>query len=99
MRIIEQEFYWDQQSELTGLEIVVDRFYNNLPSKPYYANGFLYSRGSKIAKKSEAVKNTHIQVNHPQWKKDIILDFDYTYALIEWQFVKFHLSVLHLIIE
>ncbi|UNW11111.1 replication initiation protein (plasmid) [Acinetobacter indicus] len=99
MRIIEQEFYWDQQSELTDLEIVLDRFYNNLPSKPYYANGFLDSRGSKIAKKSEAVKNTHIQVNHPQWKKYIILDIDNPAAVIEWQYEKSHLPAPTLVIE
>ena len=58
-----------------SLTIVLKRFYNNLPDKPYHSNGFDVE-GLKINRKSEAIKKKYIQFNHPKWKKYILIDID-----------------------
>ena len=81
-----------------SLNIVLERFYKNLPKKPYQSNGLDYE-GLKINNKNEAIKKTYIQFNHPQWKKYIVIDIDHPGALVDWIYENSHLPAPNLVIE
>ncbi|MFC6631565.1 replication initiation protein [Acinetobacter beijerinckii] len=81
-----------------SLTIVLKRFYNNLPDKPYHSNGFDVE-GLKINRKIEAVKKKYIQFNHPNWKKYILIDIDRPGAVTDWLYESPHLPAPNLIIE
>ena len=81
-----------------SLTIVLKRFYNNLPDKPYHSNGFDVE-GLKINRKIEAIKKKYIQFNHPKWKKYILIDIDRPGAVTDWLYEAPHLPAPNLIIE
>jgi len=81
-----------------SLNIVLKRFFENLPSKPYCSNGFDIE-GTKINRKIEAVKKKYIQFNHPQWKKYIVIDIDRPGALVDWIYDQSYLPAPNLVIE
>lgn len=92
-------FEEDSKTNLTKLDLVLDRFLNNLPHKPYCADNFEWGGGLKIRSKSIAITKPYIQFNHPNWKKYIILDIDNPGAVSDWIFEKSHLPAPNLVIE
>lgn len=52
----------------------LQNFQNNIPKKPYCSSN--YKIGTVIRNKEIALKQSHIQVNHPLYQKYLILDID-----------------------
>ncbi len=70
-------FYSDNKS------ILINRLYENLPKKPYCTNNFM---GLHIREKKYAISHSHIQFNHPNFKKYIVIDADYPDAANAWRY-------------
>lgn len=89
----------NSQENPTGLEIVLNRLFDNLPEKPYCSDGFEWGLGTKIRNKKQAIIKPYIQLNHPMWKKYIILDIDNPGAVADWMYENSHLPAPNIVIE
>lgn len=63
--------------------ILISRLYENLPRKPYCTNDFF---GLRIREKKSAISHSHIQFNHPSFKRYIVIDADYAGAATAWRY-------------
>ena len=89
----------NSQESQTTLELVLNRLFDNLPEKPYCSDGFEWGLGTKIRNKKEAITKPYIQLNHPMWKKYIILDIDNPGAVVDWMYENPHLPAPNIVIE
>ncbi|MDQ9812166.1 replication initiation protein [Acinetobacter baumannii] len=62
---------------------IINRLYENLPKKPYCTSDFF---GLKIRDKKQAIRHSHIQINHPNFKRYIVIDADYPGAATAWRY-------------
>lgn len=63
--------------------LIINRLYENLPRKPYCTNDFF---GLRIREKKYAISHSHIQFNHPSFKRYIVIDADYANAATAWRY-------------
>jgi hypothetical protein len=63
--------------------LLINRLYENLPRKPYCTNDFF---GLQIREKKYAISHSHIQFNHPSFKRYIVIDADYAGAATAWKY-------------
>lgn len=99
MNIFASNFFKHNDNEHTQLSALLDRFNENLPTKPYCAQSFAFGDGLKIRSKEIAISTNYIQYNHPNWKKYIVLDIDNESAVVDWIYEKSHLPAPNLVIE
>ena len=92
-------FEQETNQNKTSLDVVLERLFDNLPNKPYCADGFDWGNMLKIRNKKEAITKPYIQFNHPMWKKYIVIDIDNTGAVADWIYDYSHLPNPNIIIE
>lgn len=92
-------FEQETNKNKTSLDVVLERLFDNLPNKPYCADGFDWGNMLKIRNKKEAITKPYIQFNHPMWKKYIVIDIDNTGAVADWIYDYSYLPQPNLIIE
>lgn len=79
------------------LNAVTLRFIDNLPKKPYCTDDLHF--GLQINTKKNAIKQSYIQFNHPQWRKYIVIDIDHNAAVIDLIYENSHVPLPNLVIE